>query len=80
MLELVKRGGMGDFRVLAQARGLEDAVELMGFSQASPLRNGAPVERGLEPLPLLSAEHLDLMTGRYPHLAWEWEGMWPETE
>ena len=80
MLELAKPGGMGDFRVLAQARGLEDAVELLGFSQASPLRNAAPVERGLPPAPLLSSRHLDLMAGRYPHLAWEWEGMWPETE
>ena len=76
MLELVKRGGMGDFRVLAQARGLEDGVELLGFSHASELRKGAPVGRGLV-APLLSTEHLDLMAGRYPHLAWEWEGVWP---
>ena len=76
MLELAKRGGMGDFRVLAQARGLEDGVELLGFSHASELRKGAPVGRGLV-APLLSAEHLDLMAGRYPRLAWEWEGVWP---
>ena len=80
MLELARPGGMGDYRVMGQTRGLEDAVELMGFSQASQLRNGSPVERGLPPAPLLSSRHLDLMAGRYPHLAWEWEGMWPGTE
>lgn len=80
MLELAKPGGMGDFRVLAQARGLEDGVELLGFSARSPLRVGTPDERKLPPAPLLSTEHLDLMAGRYPHLAWEWEGMWPGTE
>ena len=77
MLELAKPGGMGDFRVLAQARGLERGFELLGFSPDSPLRGGAFAESGLSPAPLLSTEHLDLMAGRYPHLAWEWEAMWP---
>ena len=80
MLELAKPGGMGDFRVLAQAKGLEDGLELLGFSANSPLRGGGPAESGLPPAPLLSSKHLDLMAGRYPHLAWEWEGMWPGTE
>ncbi len=80
MLELAKPGGMGDFRVLAQAKGLEDGVELLGFTANSPLRGGSLAESGLLPAPLLSSEHLDLMAGRYPHLAWEWEGMWPGTE
>ncbi len=77
MLELVKRGGMGEFRALAQARGLGDGATLLGFSPDSRLRRAAPGESGLPPAPLLSAEHLDLMAGRYPHLAWEWEGVWP---
>ena len=80
MLELAKPGGLGDFRVLAQARDLEDGVELLGFSPDGPLRGGAFAESGLSPAPLLSSEHLDLMAGRYPHLAWEWEAMWPGTE
>ncbi|MDE2860886.1 MAG: SAM-dependent methyltransferase [Chloroflexota bacterium] len=80
MLELAKRDGMGDFRVMAQARGVEKDVELLGFSQDSPLRRVAPDEAALPPAPLLSSEHLDLMAGRYPHLAWEWEAMWPGSE
>ena len=80
MLELAKPGGMGDFRVLAQTRGLEDGAELLGFSPDSPLRDGTPGELALPPAPLLSTEHLGLMAGRYPHLAWEWEGLWPVTE
>ena len=80
MLELAKPGGMGDFRVLAQARGLEDGAELLGFSPDSPLRGGTPGELALPPALLLSTEHLDLMAGRYPHLALEWEGMWPGSE
>ena len=42
------------------------------------MRKGTPAAPGLPPAPLLSSQHLDLMAGRYPHLAWEWEGMWPE--
>ncbi len=63
---------MGDFRVMAQAKGVEDGVELLGFSPESPLRKGTPTELGLRPAPLLASEHLDLMAGRYPHLAREW--------
>ena len=77
MLSLVERDGMGAFRALAQARGLPADAPLLGFSPNSRLRSAAPAESGLPPAPLLSAEHLDLMAGRYPHLAWEWEGAWP---
>ena len=80
MLELAKPGGMGDFRVMAQARGLEGGLELLGFSPDSVMRKGTPGGSELPSAPLLSSQHLDLMAGRYPHLAWEWEGMWPETE
>ena len=80
MLELAKPGGMGDFRVMAQTKGLEEGVELLGFSPDGVMRKGTPDASGLPPAPLLSSQHLDLMAGRYPHLAWEWEGMWPETE
>jgi SAM-dependent MidA family methyltransferase len=70
MLELVKAGEMGDFKVLAQAKGLDlDADSIF----VKDPRAG----RELPPLPLLSQDHLDLMAGRYPHLSWEWEGLWP---
>jgi SAM-dependent MidA family methyltransferase len=77
MLELIKAGKMGDFKVLAQAKGLDRDVELLGFASNSPSREGPGAGRGLPQAPLLSTEHLDLMAGRYPHLSWEWEGLWP---
>ena len=78
MLELVKAGEMGDFKVLAQAKGLHRDVHLLGFDSNSPLRQvGATHELPLPQAPLLSTEHLDVMAGRYPHLSWEWEGLWP---
>ncbi len=77
MLELVKAGEMGDFKVQAQAKGLDHAPDLLGFASNSPLRKGSRAARELPPVPLLSPEHLDLMAGRYPHLSWEWEELWP---
>jgi SAM-dependent MidA family methyltransferase len=77
MLELVKAGEMGDFKVLAQAKGLHKDVSLLGFDSVSPSRRGFQADSKLPRVPLLSTEHLDLMAGRYPHLSWEWEGMWP---
>ncbi|MDA0988084.1 MAG: SAM-dependent methyltransferase [Chloroflexi bacterium] len=78
MLELVKAGEMGDFKVLSQAKGLDQAIKLFGFDPDSPLKQvGASHELPLPQVPLLSTEHLDLMAGRYPHLSWEWEDMWP---
>ena len=61
MLELVKAGGLGDFRVLLQRRG-ETAASMGQLAHEPP----AP----LEP-PLLGPEHARLMAGRYPHAAWE---------
>ena len=77
MLDLVKTGGMGDFKVLAQAKGLRQGVALAGFSPDGALRGRDRTAWEFPPTPLLSSEHLDLMAGRYPHLSWEWEGLWP---
>ena len=77
MLELVKAGEMGDFKVLAQAKGLYQGIDLLGFDSNSPLQKGSQAVKELPPLPLISTGHLDLMAGRYPHLSWEWEGLWP---
>jgi SAM-dependent MidA family methyltransferase len=77
MLDLVKPGEMGDFKVLAQARGLDHDVELLGFTPQSPLRRGTEAGRRLVQAPLLSGEHVDLLAARYPHLTWEWEDLWP---
>ena len=77
MQELVKAGEMGDFKVFSQAKGLDYAISLLGFDTDSSLRGDDRLYKKLPPLPLLSPEHLDLMAGRYPHLSWEWEGLWP---
>jgi len=77
MLELVKAGEMGDFKVLAQAKGLYQGIDLLGFQSNSPLQEGSRTVKEIPPLPLISPRHLDLMAGRYPHLSWEWEGLWP---
>ncbi len=75
MLELVKDGEMGDFKVCVQAKGFGYDSKLLGFDTDSPLRMSK--DKKLPALPLLSTEHLDLMAGRYPHLSLEWEGLWP---
>ncbi|MQF48623.1 class I SAM-dependent methyltransferase [SAR202 cluster bacterium AC-647-N09_OGT_505m] len=84
MLELVKAGEMGDFKVLAQAKGLHRDANLKGFAipgkdfeSGSLSRKDSQADRDFPLAPLLSTEHLDLMAGRYPHLSWEWEGLWP---
>ena len=63
MLELVKPEGLGGFRVLIQEKGtgLEDVRRL------------APAGEQIEALcpPLLGADHMPLLEGRYPHLTWQ---------
>ena len=67
MLDLVRPGGLGDFRVLLQSRGdIEDDGDDPDSEPPVPL----------EP-PLLSPEHSRLMAGRYPHAA---SGLSPELE
>ena len=70
MLELVKADGLGGFKVLVQERGtgIED------FSRLTPDGSLADIPR----IPLLSDEHMPLMEGRYPHLAWEFTDLWPQ--
>lgn len=78
MQALVDPEGLGRFRVLAQGKGVEGAV-LWGLSPDNPrleqLRRSVRSRR----VPLLTASHLSLMDGKYPHVAqpqgWtDWEG------
>ena len=80
MLELVRPGEMGEFKVLAQAKGLEGHVDLLGFTPDNSLKQGLRPGIRLPEAPLLSREHLDIMGARYPHLSTEWEGLWPFRE
>ena len=59
MRELVKPQGLGGFKVLVQAKG---DVSTERLEETGPV---------LEELPLLTDEHVRLLEGRYPHLAWQ---------
>ena len=72
MLDIVKPGGMGEFKVLAQGKGV-GVPALWGFGHSPELET---VLNGL-PVPLLTSLHMPLMAGRYPHLAFEWEELLP---
>ena len=70
MLELGRAGGMGEFKVLVQSKGIDQAW-LTGLEGGSPAWSRRLDEL---PLPLLGEEHMKLMEARYPHTAWQWEG------
>ena len=72
MLELARAGGMGEFKVLVQCKGV-DAPEIAGSHGATDEWK----ERlaGL-PLPLIDDDHLDLMRAKYPHATPSWDNLW----
>ena len=72
ILDLVREGGIGDFKVLAQGKGV-GRPQLWGFE---PSPEAEAMIREL-PVPLLTAHHVPLLEGRYPHLAQDWEHLWP---
>ena len=72
MLELTRPGGMGDFRVVAQGKGVGNP-SLWGYA---PDAEPEAMLEGL-PVPLLTPHHMPLLEGRYPHLAFDWEGLLP---
>lgn len=69
MLELVKPEGLGGFSVLIQERG-------SGVANCSELMPTPEAALNL-PIPLLGPEHTPLMEGRYPHLAVDFDELWP---
>jgi SAM-dependent MidA family methyltransferase len=66
MLELVKPDGFGNFKVLVQEKGtgIADIGEVT--KETSP-----------PDVPLLKLDHTPLSEGRYPHLSWEMDSLWP---
>ena len=68
MLDIVRPGGMGEFKVLVQSKGV-NSPSLWGYEPSLELEE---VLYRL-PLPLLTPLHMPLLEGRYPHLAFEWE-------
>ena len=76
MRELVKPGGLGGFKVLVQEKGTDVAC----LAKITPLyaRPGEPgVRDDALPVPLLKPYHVPLLEGRYPHLSWASEDLWP---
>jgi SAM-dependent MidA family methyltransferase len=75
MLELVKPGGLGDFKVLAQGKNVGQP-NLWGFKSAPEAQE--LVARF--PAPTQTPSHLNLAQGRYPSLEMEFEPFWPIDE
>lgn len=73
MLDLVRPDGMGDFKALAQGKGLPEDLRLAGFEAEGEARAAGALPRA----PLLSEDHMELMTARYPHLGQQFEHLWP---
>ena len=70
--ELVKPGGLGDFKVLVQEKG-------SGIDTLEALQLGDVDLRQVE-TPLLSDAHMPLMRGAYPHQSWDMDDLWPFDE
>ena len=83
MLDLARPGGLGDFKVLAQGKGVGQPA-LWGFGPpgepAPGLVGGAAELAERVPVPLLTEQHLSVLAGRYPHAAAEFEGHWPAND
>ena len=73
MLDIVRPGGMGEFKVMVQGKRV-GTPQLWGFDPSPDLDR---VLDGL-PVPLLSQRHMPLLEGRYPRQGFEWEELWPE--
>ena len=72
MVDIVRAGGLGDFKVLVQSKNVK-AAGLWGLEpsgQALELADSLPA-------PLLTAQHLDLLSGRYSPPQINFEEYWP---
>ena len=72
MLDLTRAGGLGDFKVLAQSKGVgrPSLWGLKATAEAAALADQIPV-------PLLTPQHLSLLEGKYPDREYELERYWP---
>ena len=75
ILELVKPGGLGDFKVLVQGKNV-GRQDLWGFESTPEAQK---IVAGFSP-PKLTESHLNLMRGRYPTSEMEFEPFWPTEE
>ena len=65
MLDLARPGGLGDFKVLAQGKGVGQP-ELWGFKERDTDAHETAALVNNMPVPLLTSQHLSLIQGRYP--------------
>ena len=72
MLEIARQGGMGDFKVLVQSKGVPK-TRLTGLEGPSPAWKKRLARL---PLPLLDARHLAVMAARYPHTVMGLDEVW----
>lgn len=75
MLDLARPGGLGDFKVLCQGKGV-GAPDLWGFSDSVEAANLAEQL----PVPLLTPRHLSLPEGRYSVAAPQWQEYQPDLD
>ena len=75
MLDLVRPGGLGDFKVLAQGKNVGRPA-LWGLEQSPETK--VLVER--LPAPVLTDRHLSLLDGRNLAGEAEFEALWPFTD
>ena len=75
MVDLARPGGLGDFKLLAQGKNVEQPA-LWGFE---PSAEPALIPAEL-PVPLLTDRHLSLLEGRYPQGELGFERYWPYGE
>jgi len=83
ILDLARVGGLGDFKVLVQGKNV-GKPKLWGFDADPDPGEGPEPEDGLDrpeelPVPLLTADHLPFLEGRYPRAEAEinLEKLWP---
>ncbi len=68
ILELIKPGEFGDFKVLVQSKGL-GPLNLYGLTANNEMGKRLLANRSDLAVPILGAEHIPLLAGKYPHLA-----------
>ena len=68
MRELIKPGGLGDFKVLIQEKKTDIARLELFFELHTTLRD---LPSHQLPVPLLSPDHMSLVAARYPHATWQ---------
>ncbi len=66
---LIDPEGLGNFRVLIQGKG-QASEGLRGLCPQDPEGRGRPSKGRNLPVPTLTPHHIDLLRGKYPHMAW----------